>query len=205
VTDRDVVADPEFVDRAAAAVSSGAGDCVLQLRAHGHATGALLDLACELREICASAGAGFWINDRVDVALAVRADGVQLGVGSIPSGAARRVLGRDVWIGRSAHSSDEAALALDVGADVAVLGNVYATASHPDRAPLGLSVLKRAAEIGRPIVAIGGITPERTSEVLDAGAHGIAVLSGVWHAEDPASAAKAYARELGRRMSDVEC
>ena len=134
VTSDEVVADSSFVERATAALAAGGSECALQLRAHG-ATGARLwELARELKARAESAGATLWLNDRVDVALAVRAHGVQLGVRSLEITGARDLLGTAPWIGISVHSPDEAGESLAVGADLAVLGSVYPTASHPERA-----------------------------------------------------------------------
>jgi thiamine-phosphate diphosphorylase len=158
----------------------------------------VLDLAGDLREMARRSDARLWINDRIDVALVIRADGVQLGARSLDPDGARRVLGRSCWIGRSIHTSEEVGL---VEADVYVLGNIFETASHPERAALGVAAVREAARFGRPIVAIGGITPERTREVVEAGAWGIAVSSGVWGARDPAAAMVRYARAL----DEAEC
>ncbi len=137
--------------------------------------------------------AGLWINDRVDLAMAVRADGIQLGARSLPVGVARWLLGRSAWVGQSVHEV-EAAAACE--ADVALLGNIYATESHPDREALGIQAVRRASSLPRPIVAIGGITPERAAEVVDAGAWGVAVLSGVWRESDAAAAVRRYLHAL---------
>ncbi len=193
VTNDDVLARSDFLDRAFAALEVGGAECVLHLRAHAVPGARLWQLARELRSAADRAGAGLWINDRVDVALAVRSDGVQLGARSMPVKDARRLLGRSCWVGRSIHRVEEAAAA---DADVLVLGNVYATLSHPERPPLGPETVRRAASFRRPILAIGGITPARVAEVVDAGAWGVAVVSGVWQDDDPAGAARNYLQAL---------
>ncbi len=195
VTSDEVVEDTGFAERAASALVAGGCDCALQLRAHRATGGRLWKLARDLKTAAEKVGATLWLNDRVDVALAVRAHGVQLGARSLEIERARRLLGSAPWIGASVHSRAEADESLGCGADVAVLGTVYATASHPERAPLGLESLRQAA-VGRPIVAIGGITPERVAEVVGAGAWGVAVLSGVWQVEDAAGAVRLYRQAL---------
>ncbi len=167
----------------------------LQLRAHGVDGRTLLREAERLARVARESGCQLWVNDRVDVALTVRAAGVQLGSASMPTADARRQLGHAVWIGRSVHAPEETEAALDEGADVAVLGHVFATASHPDRSPLGVDAVRRAGA-GRPIVAIGGISVERVKEVVNAGAWGVAVLSGVWDTANPAAAVRRYKRAL---------
>jgi thiamine-phosphate diphosphorylase len=195
VTSDEVVEDAGFAEQAASALVAGGRDCALQLRAHRATGGRLWKLARDLKTTAEKVGATLWLNDRVDVALAVRAHGVQLGTRSLEIERARRLLGSAPWIGASVHSRAEADESLACGADVAVLGNVYATASHPERAPLGLEALRQLA-VGRPIVAIGGITPERVAEVVGAGAWGVAVLSGVWRVEDAAGAVRLYRQAL---------
>lgn len=198
VTDEDVVGQAEFAEMAATAVRAGGRDCALQLRAHGLKGGRYWVLASQLRPVAWEAGASLWINDRVDVALTARADGVQLGSRSLSVAQARALLGRSCLIGCSVHSARKTVAVLEDGADLALLGSVYATASHPERTPLGLGELREAARGRRPIVAIGGITPQRVKEVVDAGAWGVAVLSGIWRARDVAAAVREYLAALAQ-------
>jgi thiamine-phosphate pyrophosphorylase len=203
VTSDELVEDSGFVERAASAVAAGGPDCALQLRAHRATGSRLWRVAAELKPAAQRAGATLWLNDRVDLALAVDAHGVQLGARSLQVDVARRLLGKAVWIGASVHSPAAARESLERGADIAVLGNVYSTASHPERAPLGLEPLRQAA-VGRPIVAIGGITPERVAEVVGAGAWGVAVLSGVWQAEDVAAAVRLFRQALADALGNAD-
>ncbi len=193
LTNDGVAGQPGFQERAERILAVGGPRCAVQLRAHGLRGGSVMDLAGYLRGLTRRYEAGLWMNDRVDVALAVRADGVQLGARSMDPGSARRLLGRSCWIGRSIHAAAEVG---PLEADVYLLGNVFHTASHPGRAPLGVAEVRAAADTGRPIVGIGGITPERTREVIEAGACGVAVLSGVWAAKDPAAAMARYVQAL---------
>ena len=127
-----------------------------------------------------------FVNDRLDVALAVPAAGVQLGHGSLPVSAAR-ALNPLWWIGKSVHSLSEADTARSEGADYLVVGPVYASATHPDRAPLDRDL---------PVIAIGGITVQRVRAVRDAGAHGIAAIRALWDAAEPLVAARTMREEL---------
>lgn len=131
-----------------------------------------------------------FVNDRLDVALAVGATGVQLGHGSLSVADARR-LGPSWWIGRSVHNLVEARAAMAEGADYLVVGPVFATATHAGRTPLGLAALREIAALGRPALAIGGITAERAGELRAAGAYGAAAIRALWDAADPAGAARA--------------
>ncbi|HSG81521.1 MAG TPA: thiamine phosphate synthase, partial [Gemmatimonadota bacterium] len=150
VTRREVVSQPRFVERAAAALLAGGRGCALQLRAHGLKGRSYWEIALQVADAARDAGAQLWINDRIDIAAAVRADGVQLGAASLPTEEARRILGHSAWIGRSVHSAEDALRALDSGADLALLGHVYPTSTHPGATPLGLDEVRGAA--GRPVV-----------------------------------------------------
>jgi thiamine-phosphate diphosphorylase len=195
VTTHEIVGAPDFLERAKEALASGGSGSALQLRAHGLEGGALWDVAHSLAGAARRVGAELWINDRTDVAVAVRADGVQLGKASLPTREVRQLLGRGVWIGRSVHAAAEAEAARAEGADMALLGHIYSTVTHRETEPLGPATLRQAST-ARPIVAIGGITPERVAEVMEAGAWGVAVLSGVWSARDPGSAVRRYAEAI---------
>lgn len=111
---------------------------------------------------------------------------------------ARRRLAPSAVIGFSAHTVDEAAAAVEAGADYVLFSPIFPTTSKPDAETLGLDPLRACADRldGTPVYALGGITPENTRDCLDAGAYGVAVLSGILHAPDPASAAAQYTNEL---------
>ena len=130
-----------------------------------------------------------FVNDRLDVALATGATGVQLRQDSLPVAAAR-ALRSDWWIGRSVHSLQEAQDALAKGADYLVAGPMYATVSHPGSTPLPTDTLHAIARLGAPVIAIGGVTPARLPELRAAGIHGVAVIHALWDAPVPASAAR---------------
>jgi thiamine-phosphate diphosphorylase len=135
------------------------------------------------------------VNDRLDVALAVKAAGVQLRVGSVPVSAARR-LDATWWIGKSVHDLAGAEAARAEGADYLLVGPVYPTATHPDRPPLGLETLTQIARLELPVIAIGGIGPGRAREVKAVGAYGAAAIRALWDAVDPADAARRMSEEL---------
>jgi len=139
-----------------------------------------------------------FINDRLDIALAAAADGVQLGGSSLPVSEARR-LGPDWWIGCSVHSLEAARAATVAGADYLLVGPVYHTLTHPDVPPLGVARLERFTRLGLPVVAIGGVTPGRVAETRGAGAYGVAAIRALWDAPDPTAAAKAMLAGMGER------
>ena len=138
-----------------------------------------------------------FVNDRLDIALAVPSAGVQLGRGSVPVAAARALNSR-WWIGRSVHGLAEAEAARAEGADYLVVGPVYPSATHPDRPALGLARLREIAALDAelPVIAIGGITPQRVRPVRDAGAHGVAAIRALWDDNDPGVAARTMREEL---------
>jgi thiamine-phosphate pyrophosphorylase len=136
-----------------------------------------------------------FVNDRLDIALAFKARGVQLGTGSLPVSAARR-LDTAWWIGKSVHDLAEAEAAQAEGADYLLVGPVYATGTHPGRAPIGLDALSRIARLDLPVIAIGGIDTERALEVKAAGAYGIAAIRALWESADPEGSARWMLEDL---------
>ena len=89
------------------------------------------------------------------------------------------------------HSTEEARAALEAGADFLIVGPIYSTTSHPDRPAAGPGLVTEVARLGRPVIAIGGVTPERSPQLREAGAYGIAAITAAWHVRDPAAAALA--------------
>lgn len=135
------------------------------------------------------------INDRIDVALVTRAVGVQLAFHSLGASVVKDHFPH-LRIGSSIHSFEEGKKAIQDGADYVLFGHIFDSKSKPGTPPRGLEELKRVTTLDIPVIAIGGITPENTRKVLDAGAKGIAVMSGVLDTRDPLTAVKAYANAL---------
>lgn len=167
-----------------------AGVRAVQLREKDLATRDLYHLAGKLLAVTREAGAALLINDRVDVAMALPADGVHLTRRSLPPKEARELLGPARLIGISCHSLAEVREAVDGGADFVVLGPIFETPSKmPYGAPLTTALLQQArAATTLPVLAIGGINPARVPEVMAAGADGVAVISAVMAALDPGAA-----------------
>ncbi|HEX5416436.1 MAG TPA: thiamine phosphate synthase [Chloroflexota bacterium] len=173
----------------AAAVENGAE--WVQVRDPAASGRALYDLTGAVAAVCRPRGARVVVNDRIDVALAVGAVGVQLGRRSLPVEAVRRIA-PGLRVGVSVHSLDEARAAQAAGADWLTFGHVFSTASHPGEKPRGLAALAEICGATRiPVIAIGGIDADRVGEVLAAGAAGIAVISAILDANDPGKAARA--------------
>jgi thiamine-phosphate pyrophosphorylase len=131
--------------------------------------------------------------------MCVNADGVHLGQASIPAYAVRKIIGDKMMIGVSTHNQGEALTAENEGADFITFGPIYPTLSKLKYGkPVGVESLKKIAErVGIPIFGIGGIKPDNTKEVLDAGAYGVAVISGILRAADIKTAARKYLKILG--------
>lgn len=189
VTDADVLAAPDFGVRAAAIAAAGSA---VALHARDRAAGgaALARAAARLLALARPAEAAVFVSGRPDVAAALGAQGVQLAAEDLTPADARRILPAG-WIGRSVHTEAEAAAAVDEGADYLLVGNVYQTASHPGRPAAGLDLVRAAAALGRPVIAIGGIDAARAGAVREAGAWGVAAIAALWRAPDPAAAALA--------------
>ena len=148
----------------------------------------------ELRELTTEAGVDLIVNDRVDLAHAIGADGVHLGQSDLPVSAAREILGPEATIGASVATVSEARLAAITGADYLGVGAVFGTDSKADAESgddaLGLDRLAAIADAVKiPVVAIGGVTPENAAATIEAGAGGVAVISAITNADDPAAAA----------------
>lgn len=193
VTDDAVVGRPNFLDQARRVLEAGGPDLVLHLRAPRASGRSLYALARALRGTVLDEHAWLVVNDRVDVALAL-ADGAQVGARGLAAADARRLLGPDRLLGVSVHAVDEARDALAARADFVLAGTIWPTPSHPDRPGAGVGLIREVAAIGIPVVAIGGMTPERGAEARDTGAAGVAAIRGIWDAPDPAGAVFDYLR-----------
>ena len=172
------------------AIAGGAD--TIQFRQKSGSTRDMIEVARRMKDVCVKAGVSFIVNDRLDVALAVDADGVHLGQDDFPLSIARKILGPDKIIGGSASDLEEARICLCEGADYVGFGPVFPTTSKDDAGPVsGIDRLRDIVEnIPLPIIAIGGISSENTSSVMRAGAAGIAVISAVCCQEDPTGATK---------------
>ncbi|HEY7745663.1 MAG TPA: thiamine phosphate synthase [Desulfuromonadales bacterium] len=180
----------DLVDTVAAALAGGVR--AVQLREKDLAAAELFPLARELRELTARYGARLLINDRLDVALAVGADGVHLGGHSLPVAATRKILGPDKLIGVSTHRPEEVATARQEGADFVTFGPVFFTSSKAAYGdPVGLDRLREACTTSLPVFALGGVTCERLAVLRAAGARGVGLISAILAAPDPATAAAA--------------
>jgi thiamine-phosphate pyrophosphorylase len=185
------------VEVAAAAIRGGVK--TIQLRDKQRSKAELLTTARKLRDLCAEEGVLFIVNDHIDIALAVNADGLHLGQDDLPLAEARRILPIDMLIGSSTHSVAEAVRAQAGGADYVAVGSIYPTTSKEKFKLVGPETLRRVrSKVSVALIAIGGINDSNVQEVMKAGADGIAVISAVLGADDVEKAARGIAAKMKR-------
>ena len=190
VTDRGLARGRSTLDIISAAVDGGA--TVVQLREKDCATRDFIEQALTIKDFLKARGVPLIINDRVDVAQAVGADGVHLGQTDMPLEMAKRILGNSMIIGISAESLQDAIEAEKGGADYLGVSPIYATPTKTDTAPpLGLEGLRAIYKaVGLPLVGIGGLNKDNSADVIRNGAAGVAVVSAIVAADDPEAAAR---------------
>ena len=186
----------EMLKRVEMALATGVS--LVQYRRKQGTDALRLQEARQLAELCQAHQALLIINDRIDLALLVNADGVHLGQDDLPHAAARQLMGPEKLIGRSTHRLAQLEQAQEEGADYLGVGAVYATATKADRTAAGLGWVRDASASARiPWFAIGGINGDNITEVLAAGASRVAVVSAIMGASDPAAAARQLLTQLG--------
>jgi len=201
VTDRGLSRGRSTIEVVAAAVRGGV--TVVQFREKEAETRDFVKEALAVRRLLEDRGIPMIVNDRIDVALAVSADGVHLGQKDMPIAMARKILGPDKIIGISAESVADAVAAEMAGADYLGVSPVYATPTKTDTAAaLGLEGLRQIREaVDLPLVGIGGLNARNAAEAIRHGADGVAVVSAIVSADDPEKAA----RELSRIVAEAKC
>ena len=195
ILDRGAARGRDLLDLLEAAVAGGCR--MVQLREKDWPSGRLLPVAEGLRARCAEAGVTFIVNDRVDLALAVAADGVHLGQDDLPARVARPLLRAGMILGVSTHSVAQARAAQAAGADYVAVGSMFPTGTKADFELVGPDLVRKLRpEIRVPLIGIGGITPGNVRGVIRAGADGVAVISAVCAAPDPVAATRALLHEI---------
>jgi thiamine-phosphate pyrophosphorylase len=190
VTDRGLCGGRPLGDVVRQAVQGGV--CCVQLREKDISTREFIELAAEIRSILCPSGIPLIINDRIDVALAVGAEGVHIGQGDMPYEAARRILGRSAIIGLSVETWEDVEMARDLDVDYLGVSPVFPTPTKTDtRGAWGVEgLVSIRAHVKHPLVAIGGLNRENAAAVVRAGADCIAVVSAICSASDPMAEAK---------------
>ena len=178
------------------------GVTFLQLREKDLDEAHFLDEAKDIKTLCHAYGVPFLINDNVDIALAVDADGVHVGQSDMEALDVRAKLGPDKLIGVSAHNVEEALAAQAAGADYLGVGAAFVTGTKSDAAPISRETIRAITQaVDIPVVAIGGIGPENILDLAGCGLDGVAVVSALFAREDTAQAARqmrALAEQIAR-------
>jgi thiamine-phosphate pyrophosphorylase len=203
ITDEQLCPGRTHLDIARAAIEGGAR--IVQIRDKTATDRRFYEAALAVRELTSAAGALLIVNDRVHIAAAVGADGINIGQTDIPPSAARKVLGAGKIVGVSADSLKQALQAEQDGADYVGFGPVFPTGTKPDAGPVsGLETLKQVCEsVHIPVVAIGGIGLGNIASVVASGAACAAVVSAVCCTDDMASATQALIREFAARSGQL--
>lgn len=202
ILDRDALRGRDPLPVAQAAIRGGAD--LLQWRDKKACDEEFLEVAQALRDLTGRLKSIFVVNDRVDVACVVAADGVHVGQRDLPIAQVRRRVGNSMLIGCSTHSLDQAEKAQQAGADYLGVGPVFATPTKPDVRPVGLPLIESVHPVIRiPWFAIGGIDFEKIPEVLSAGAKRVAVVRAVSGAKDPLRAARALKMQISSFRNSV--
>ncbi|NOK64425.1 MAG: thiamine phosphate synthase [Chloroflexi bacterium AL-W] len=198
ITDRRTVGDRSLLEVITAALRGGA--TVIQLRDKDLTTLDMITFGQALHDLTQSMNVPLIVNDRVDVALAINAEGVHVGPRDMPAKMARQLIGPDRMLGVSVATVADAQQAVQDGADYVGVGDLYGTPSKPDAGPpIGPERLTAIAQsIAIPIVGIGGVTLANAAAVIKAGAAGVAVISAVLGAPDPLDAAQQLRRKVTR-------
>ena len=190
VTDHRGKTDDEILNIIEEAIKGGTS--VVQIREKTASTKDFYNLALKAKEITKKYNVPLIINDRIDIALAVKSDGVHIGQDDMPAKIAREIIGKDMILGVSAATVEEAKKAEEDGADYIGSGAVFPTSTKDDADSVSKEELKAIVNsINIPVVAIGGITIENAESLKDSGIDGFSVVSAIMNAEDPKEASQA--------------
>jgi len=158
---------------------------VIQLRGKDNSIGELMELSAEFHELTAKSSTPLIVNDHAEIAKRVPLEGAHVGQDDDPIEIARRKAGRDIFVGKSTHSLQQARAAQAEGADYIGFGPIFATPTKPDYAPIGLEDISRVhAEVSLPIFCIGGINIDNLQRVIDAGAKRVVMVSALLKAHN---------------------
>lgn len=196
-TDRDIMTAETIEDAVELAIKGGV--TVVQLREKACSSREMYEIAERVKNVTDAYEVPFVINDRIDIALAVQADGVHLGRSDLPVGVARNILGSDRIVGATANTVEEAVRAWKSGADYLGAGDVFGTSTKPDTRPVSLETLTAICrEVPVPVVAIGGVRAENIHLLKGTGAEGAAVISAVLGKKDITAAAEELCAKFRR-------
>lgn len=195
ITDRGVVGDRDLIEVVEQALRGGVK--AIQLRDKGLAGRSLFELALKFREVTSKYNAQLLINDRVDIAMAARADGVHLPSDGMTVKDARALLGSGKLIGLSCHSKEDVEKAETDGADFATVGPIYDTPSKREYGePLGEGILNELRKCAIKVFALGGVKIEKIEECISSGADGVAMISGILSSKDVEKTTIEYIKKI---------
>ncbi|RTZ58841.1 MAG: thiamine phosphate synthase [Gammaproteobacteria bacterium] len=158
----------------------------------------------QLRELTKRYNIPLIVNDRIDLALAVDADGVHIGQDDLPAEVVRKILGKEKIIGISTHSIEEVKEANNLPVDYIAFGSIFRTPTKEKPIVVGTELLKEAKKVAKkPLVAIGGIMPYNVDEVIKAGADGVAVISAILGFQDTFKSAESMKRAIERTRREL--
>lgn len=190
VTDKKLAGENPLTDIVASAIAGGV--TIVQYREKNASTGEMITESSSLHVVTKKAGVPLIINDRVDICLAIDAEGVHVGQSDMPVSLVRKLIGSEKIIGVSVKTVEEAMQAMQEGVDYISAGDIFGTTTKLDAgAPIGLERVKEIAQsVSIPFIGIGGITKENAASVLHVGANGIAVISAIIGKPNPEQEAR---------------
>ena len=195
VTDRTNKTDKEFLNIIEEAIKGGV--TVVQIREKDADTLEFYNISNKVKEICSKYNVPLIINDRIDIALAIDADGVHIGQSDMPIKIARKLIGNDKILGISAHNLEEATDAEENGADYLGVGAIFSTSTKKDANDVSIDTLKEiSSNVDIPTVAIGGINLDNVEKLKDTNISGISVVSAIMNAENPKIASENLLRKI---------
>lgn len=190
--------EDEFLDAIASALEGGVD--MLQLREKTMTAHKIFELGKKIKQLCLQYNTTFIINDRIDIAALLEADGVHLGQDDLDVKSAREILGQNAIVGISTHAPEQAIKAVEDGADYIGVGPVFATPTKQGRTPVGLDYVKWVSEnIKIPAFAIGGIDSDNVDEVINAGLNRVAVVRAIINAPSPKTVAENISKKLSEK------
>lgn len=188
-----------FLDAVAASLKGGVQ--IVQLREKNASAQEFIELGKKIRELCSLYNAIFIINDRIDIALAVEADGVHLGQDDVDIYSARKILGNNFIIGISTHAPEQALKAVESGADYIGVGPVFTTPTKPGRKSVGLEYVKWTSKnVDIPWFAIGGINQNNVEKVINSGASRIAAVRAIINSDMPDKASHEFLKHIKNNL-----
>ena len=204
ITDDGYLADRDWLRAVEEAIKGGVTVVQYRSKSGTKTTREMYDELLQLRELTKKYGIPLIVNDRVDLALAVNADGVHIGQDDLPAEVVRKLLGEEKIIGISTHSIEEVEKANNLPVDYIAFGSVYRTPTKEKPIVVGVEKLKEAKKVAKkPLVAIGGIMPYNVDEVIKAGADGVAVISAILGFQNTFKAAESMKRAIEKTKREL--